>query len=170
LQENNNSTLDKQIILGIDPGSRKMGYGVIEVKSNKLVYRECGIITCDTKQPMENRLAELGNGLEQIIEEYKPFRAAMESVFTAFNPKSALILGQARGMALYILGKHNIPVSSYAPTSIKKNIVGRGRANKNQVRKAVMFLAKLNYEPAEDASDALAIAFCDALHLRYGVK
>jgi crossover junction endodeoxyribonuclease RuvC len=153
-------------ILGIDPGSRKMGYSVIEISlEGKIIYHECGVITCNVKAPLHERLAEMGESLEEVMTEYPFSMAAVEDVFSAVNIKSALILGQARGMVLYIVGKYGLELTPYAPTKIKKYITGFGRAPKVQVRKAVTLFAGLKSEPAEDAADALAAAICHAIHL-----
>jgi len=158
-------------ILGIDPGSRKMGYGVVELIPGKgYVYRECGLITAGGKAPLAERLAELGEGLESLLGEYDIREAAVEDIFLGHNAQSAFALGQARGMVLYLLGKNHIPVTPYAPTLVKKWVGGTGKAPKEQVRRSVSLLTGLSSLPAEDAADALAVAVCHAMHLRHSVK
>ncbi|MGM0598057.1 MAG: crossover junction endodeoxyribonuclease RuvC [Myxococcota bacterium] len=158
-------TEKRRFILGMDPGSIKTGYAVIELKNKtQFVYRECGIISANPKQPLEKRLLEIGSEIEEIIQEYPITEAAVENVFSAFNVKSALVLGQARGMILYIISRAGIPVFSYAPNKIKKYITGRGKAAKEQVRQSVTLLSGLSSPPAEDASDALAVAICHSMH------
>ncbi len=150
--------------IGLDPGSRKTGYAVLEMGSDRCVrYLECGLITADSKE-LAHRLLEIGQGLHEIIQEFSPSHAAVEDVFTAQNSRAALILGQARGVVLYVLASCGIPLVSYMPNHVKKAVTGQGRASKNQVRRNMMALLKLVHEPAEDASDALALAYCHALH------
>lgn len=152
--------------LGLDPGSRKAGYAVLEMgKAGRPLYRECGLlITRETD--LSRRLLEIGQGLQEIIAEYHPVAAAVEDVFSAENARTALILGQARGMVLFVLASAGIPVISYSPNHVKKSITGQGRASKTQVRANVMYLLQLHTTPAEDAADALALAYCHALHAR----
>lgn len=156
--------LENAYILGIDPGSRKLGYAVLEISGIKARYVECGTITAPLTADVPERLREIGEGLEQLISEYPISEAAVENVFTAINPKTALVLGQARGMAIYLLAKAGIAITSYNPNTIKKSVTGRGKAPKLQVRRSVSYLAGLTSEVAEDAADALAVAFCHSMH------
>ncbi|MBU1537128.1 crossover junction endodeoxyribonuclease RuvC [Myxococcota bacterium] len=158
-------------ILGIDPGSRKMGYGVVELLPRSgYVYRECGVITANVKAPLHERLVELGEGLTSLLSEYDIAFAAVEDIFVGMNIQSAFVLGQARGMVLYLLGTKGIDITAYAPTLVKKYIGGSGRAPKDQVRRSVSLLTGLTTLPAEDAADALALAVCHAMHLRLSLK
>ena len=144
-----------------------MGYAVVTLHgTGSFTYRECGLITANKKAPIELRLAELGEGLASVLSEYAVTEAAVEDIFVGDNVRSAFVLGQARGMVLYLLGGSSVPVTSYAPTKVKKYVTGRGRAPKAQVRRSVSLLANLGSEPAEDAADALAIALCHAMHLK----
>ncbi len=154
--------------LGLDPGSRKAGYAVLEMgRGGRPLYRECGLLVTREKD-LPLRLLEIGRALQEVIEEYHPVAAAVEDVFSAENARTALILGQARGMALYVLASAGVPVVSYTPNHVKKAITGQGRAAKNQVRENVMHLLHLHARPEEDAADALALAYCHALHARRG--
>lgn len=152
--------------LGLDPGSRKAGYAVLEMGSDgRPLYRECGLLET-RKMDLALRLLEIGQALQEVIDEYHPVAAAVEDVFSAENARTALVLGQARGMALFVLAAAGVPVVSYSPNHVKKSITGQGRAAKVQVRANVMRLLQLHTKPAEDAADALALAYCHALHAR----
>ena len=145
-------------ILGLDPGSRVCGYGVIEERAGVLSYVECGVLTAPEDRPMEARLGEIARGLREVIAELEPTVAAVEDVFSHVNPRTALALAQARGMALAVLGLAGLEVASYAPASVKKAVSGSGRADKDQVARMVQALIGLKSLPRADASDALAVA------------
>jgi len=156
--------------LGLDPGSRKAGYAVLEMGADgRPRYRECGQLT-SSHDELALRLLEIGRGLQEILDEYHPVAAAVEDVFTANNSRSALVLGQARGMALFVLASSDVEVVSYTPGHVKKAITGQGRAAKLQVRRSMMHLLHLQSEPAEDAADALALAYCHSMHARRAIK
>jgi crossover junction endodeoxyribonuclease RuvC len=145
-------------ILGLDPGSRVCGYGVIEEVGGELRYIECGVLTAPAERPMEVRLGEIARGLREVIAELAPTAVAMEDVFTHQNPRSALALAQARGMALAVIGLEGLRVASYAPALVKKAITGSGRADKGQLARMVQALIGLRSLPRADATDALAVA------------
>jgi crossover junction endodeoxyribonuclease RuvC len=145
-------------ILGLDPGSRVCGYGVIDVRGAQLVYVECGLLTAPEDRPMEQRLAEIARGLREVIAELAPAVVAVEDVFSHQNPRSALALAQARGMALAVAGLAGLAVASYAPALVKKTVSGTGRADKQQVARMVQMLIGLRSLPRADATDALAVA------------
>jgi crossover junction endodeoxyribonuclease RuvC len=148
-------------ILGIDPGSRITGYGVIEVQG---AHSRCvaeGVIRL-SGDPLEQRLLQLLTGLRALIAEHRPVEVAMEQVFVKRNVASALVLGQARGAALCAVAETGLPLHEYAPASIKQAIAGSGRAEKSQVQRMVKVLLNLPALPAEDAADALACALCHA--------
>ncbi len=145
-------------ILGIDPGSRVCGYGVIDEDAGALVYVECGVLTSVETRPVEQRLGEIARGLREVIGELRPDVVAMEDVFTHQNPRSALALAQARGAALAVVGLLGLSVASYAPASVKKAVSGSGRAEKGQVARMVQVLIGLRSLPTADATDALAVA------------
>jgi crossover junction endodeoxyribonuclease RuvC len=145
-------------ILGLDPGSRYCGYGVIDDEAGKLRYVECGILSAPESHPMESRLGEIARGLREVIEELTPKIVAVEDVFLHQNPRSALALAQARGMALAVIGMCGLAVASYPPAVVKKAVTGAGGADKGQVARMVQALIGLRSLPRADATDALAVA------------
>ncbi len=146
-------------ILGIDPGSRLTGYGVIEVSDRKVHYVASGCINARQGE-MPERLGIIYRSVSQIIAEFAPSECAIESVFMANNAASALKLGQARGVAIAAAVAQDLIVSEYAARRVKQAIVGTGRANKEQVAHMVRVLLNLPGVPQADAADALAIALC----------
>lgn len=146
-------------IIGIDPGSQRTGYGIIDVDRNSAVYVTSGIIRLP-KQPLPARLALIFDAVSQLLEEYSPVEFAVEEVFLARDPRAALKLGQARGAAIVAAVKAGLPVAEYAARSIKKAVVGSGGADKAQVQMMVTQRLALLGIPSEDAADALAIALC----------
>lgn len=149
------------IILGIDPGSRLTGYGVIRQTGRQLVYLGSGCIRT-TSEDMSLRLKSIYAGLLEIILQFQPDYFAIEQVFVARNPGSALKLGQARGVAMVAAANHGIPVFEYAARLVKQSIVGTGAADKSQVQHMVKALLQLAGMPQADAADALAIAITHA--------
>ncbi len=145
-------------ILGLDPGSRVCGYGVIDEVGGELRYIECGLLTAPEGQPMEQRLGEIARGLKEVIEELRPAVCAVEDVFVQHNPRSALALAQARGMALAVIGLAGLSVASYPPATVKKAVSGSGKAEKAQIARMVQALIGLTTLPRADATDALAVA------------
>lgn len=145
-------------ILGLDPGSRVCGYGVVEQDGRALRYVECGVLTSPEARPMEQRLGEIARGLREVIDELAPDAVAVEDVFVHKNARSALALAQARGMALAVVGLCGLGVASYPPALVKKTVVGSGAAGKDQVGRMVQAMIGLRSLPRADASDALAIA------------
>jgi crossover junction endodeoxyribonuclease RuvC len=146
-------------ILGIDPGSRKTGYGLIEQSGLKPIYLASGVIRVGDG-PMPGRLKAIFEGVSQLIDQYQPDRVSIEQVFLHNNPDSALKLGQARGVALCACALKGLEVNEYSATRIKSTIVGKGHAGKDQVNYMVKHLLKLSGELQEDAADALAAALC----------
>jgi crossover junction endodeoxyribonuclease RuvC len=153
-------------ILGLDPGSRVCGYGVIDESDGVLRYVECGILTAPEQRSMEERLGEIACGLREVIGELAPAVVAVEDVFTYQNPRSALALAQARGMALAVIGLAGLRVASYAPALVKKAVAGSGSAGKEQVARMVQSLIGLRGLPRADATDALAVAITHGRTLR----
>ena len=153
-------------ILGLDPGSRFCGYGVIDERAGELAYVECGVLTAPEDRTMEERLGELARGLREVIEELSPQVVAVEDVFSHHNPRSALALAQARGMALAVVGLRGLAVASYAPALVKKSLSGSGRADKSQIARMVQALIGLRSLPRADATDALAVAITHGRQLR----
>ena len=153
-------------ILGLDPGSRVCGYGVIDEHDGELRYVECGVLTAPEQRSMEERLGELARGLREVIGELAPAIVAVEDVFTHQNPRSALALAQARGMALAVIGLAGLRVASYPPALVKKAVTGSGSAGKEQIGRMVQALIGLRTLPRADASDALAVAITHGRTLR----
>jgi len=149
-------------VLGIDCGTEYTGYGVVELcHDGQLVCLTCGAIQLSPREPLPARLAIIFNRLGAIIVEYRPDRVAIEDVFYAANVKSALKLGQVRGVAMLAASSAGLEVAEYSPLSIKSAVVGYGRAEKTQVQHMVMHLLNLAAIPeSPDAADALAIAIC----------
>ncbi|MCC6158216.1 MAG: crossover junction endodeoxyribonuclease RuvC [Deltaproteobacteria bacterium] len=154
-------------VLGIDPGSLLCGWGVVDEVSGGYAHVDCGVVEAPRGAPLAERLDRIYRGLRETIEANAPQVAAVESVFFAANVKSAIVLGQARGVALLAAAHSGLPVHEYSPTQIKKALVGYGRADKTQVAAMVQSLLGLP-EPAQaDASDALAAALCHLASYRY---
>ncbi len=152
------------IILGIDPGSRCTGYGLIERSGNRHRLLDAGAIHTPRDADLPARLRVIHEALTEIIESRPPDAAAIEDVFNARNARSSLILGQARGAAMLAAALNDIPVAEYAPREVKLALTGNGAATKEQVRFMVQRLLGLDKAPAStDASDALGIALCHAL-------
>ena len=147
-------------ILGIDPGSRITGYGVIELDRGSSRYIDSGCIRTDLSQPLAGRLKVIFESVRQLILEYRPNEFAIEQVFMHRNADSALKLGQARGASICAAALAGLPVSEYAPRLGKQAVVGRGGAAKEQVQHMVIVLLKLQSRLQPDAADALAIALC----------
>ena len=146
-------------ILGIDPGSRFTGFGIIEVNGDRINTVHQGVIKAGAGEFPE-RLGIIFSGVRDLIEEYGPDEVAIETVFVSKNAGSALKLGQARGAAVCAAISKNLPVAEYSPRSVKQAIVGRGSADKVQIQHMVVVLLQLKEKPAEDAADALAVALC----------
>ena len=153
---------ESQRILGIDPGSRATGYGVIEKKGNRLYYVTCGVIRLSDKNSFSGRLKIIFDGLCEVIDSHKPAVAAVEDVFVAANPRTALKLGHARGVAVLAALHNGLQVHDYTPRMVKQAVVGYGNADKNQVQQMVRVLLQLSASPSADAADALAVAMCHA--------
>ncbi|MDK1289994.1 crossover junction endodeoxyribonuclease RuvC [Pseudoalteromonas umbrosa] len=149
------------VILGIDPGSRFTGYGVIEHQGAKFKYLGSGCIKVG-EHDFPTRLKMIFQGISQLIEQFSPDSFAIEQVFMAHNPDSALKLGQARGAAIVAATMQNVVVHEYSARQIKQAVVGTGGANKSQVQEMVKRILKLPGTPQADAADALAIAICHA--------
>ena len=146
-------------ILGIDPGSRFTGFGIIEVHGDHAVCITHGVIKTGGGE-FPQRLGVIFSDLQDIIRDHRPQQVAVESVFISRNPNSALKLGQARGAAICAAIARGLPVSEYSPRSVKQAIVGRGSADKVQVKHMVAVLLQMKEDIAEDAADALAVALC----------
>jgi crossover junction endodeoxyribonuclease RuvC len=151
-------------IIGIDPGLRRCGWGIIESEGNRLRFVACGTVTPPASGGLAERLAELHGALRGLIETHRPDEAAVEETFVNAGVRSALQLGQARGVALMTPAAMGLVVSEYAANLVKKSVVGTGHAEKTQVQLMVrMLLPGADFKGA-DAADALAIAICHAHH------
>lgn len=149
-------------ILGIDPGLRNMGWGVIEVSGSRLAYVASGLVHSNEKAALAQRLRQLYEGLLAVIAAHEPQEAAVEETFVNRDPQSALKLGQARGIALVAPALAGLPVAEYAANLIKKTVVGTGHADKAQIAMMVKFLLPLSEAKSADAADALAVAITHA--------
>jgi crossover junction endodeoxyribonuclease RuvC len=149
-------------ILGIDPGLRVTGFGVLEKSGQKLTYITSGCIRTDSEGELPERIRTILEGLSQIIAEMKPQQVAVEKVFVNVNPQSTLLLGQARGAAICAAVLGALPVAEYTALQVKQSVVGNGHARKEQVQEMVRRLLGLPGAPSSDAADALACAICHA--------
>lgn len=149
-------------ILGIDPGLRITGFGVIEKLGSRLAYITSGCVKTDEKGELPQRLKTILDGLREVIETHLPQQVAVEKVFVNVNPQSTLLLGQARGAAICAAVTAALPVAEYTALQVKQSVVGNGHAAKEQVQHMVRRLLALPGEPGADAADALACAICHA--------
>ena len=151
-------------ILGIDPGLRNTGWGVIEAAGTRLTYIGCGSIHTDAATSLAERLALIHRSIARLVDAQRPAEAAVEETFVNRDPQSTLKLGQARGAALAALALMELPVAEYAANLIKKTVVGVGHAEKAQVQMMVKMLLPASQAKSPDAADALAVAICHASH------
>ena len=149
-------------ILGIDPGLRITGFGVIDKIGNKLRYVTGGCIKTDDKLSLPERIGTILEGIAEVIATHQPQQSAVEKVFVNVNPQSTLLLGQARGAAISALVTAGLPVAEYTALQVKQAVVGKGKAAKEQVQHMVIRLLALPGSPSADAADALACAICHA--------
>jgi len=150
------------IILGIDPGTIKTGYGMVEIRGSRLWHLDSGLIIPPSKEKLEGKILEIFTRLMTLIDTCRPDTLSIEEIFVAKNSRSALVLGHARGVALLAGASKGIPIYGYTPTTVKKCVTGNGLASKEQVQAMVKRLLNLPEVPAEDAADALALAICHA--------
>jgi crossover junction endodeoxyribonuclease RuvC len=151
-------------ILGIDPGLRRTGWGVIEVDGNRLIFTACGSVATQDRAALAERLVTIHDELDRVVERYAPDEAAVEATFVNKDASATLKLGQARGVALLIPARAGIAVAEYAPNLVKKTIVGAGHCEKEQIRQMLRVLLPKADPPSHDAADALAIAVTHAHH------
>ena len=151
-------------ILGIDPGLRNMGWGIIESHGSNLSFIACGVVKSDAALSLADRLRQLHEGLSAIIHAHMPVEAAVEETFVNRDPQSALKLGQARGIALMTPSLAGLPVAEYSANLVKKTVVGSGHAEKAQIAMMIRVLLPKSDAKTPDAADALAIAICHAQH------
>jgi crossover junction endodeoxyribonuclease RuvC len=151
-------------ILGIDPGLRRTGWGVIDVDGNRLIHVACGSVITNDKADVATRLVVIHEGLVRVVEQFQPEEAAVEATFVNKDASATLKLGQARGIALLVPARAGLAVSEYAPNLVKKTIVGTGHGEKAQIRMMIGVLLPKADPQTEDAADALAIAVTHAHH------
>jgi crossover junction endodeoxyribonuclease RuvC len=151
-------------ILGIDPGLRRTGWGLVACEGNRLTYVACGTVETDSKAALAERLVVIYDGLHRVVAEFRPDEAAVEATFVNRDAVATLKLGQARGIALLVPARAGVPVSEYAPNLVKKTIVGAGHGEKAQIRMMIGVLLPRADPQSEDAADALAIAVTHAHH------
>ncbi|MCK4939077.1 MAG: crossover junction endodeoxyribonuclease RuvC [Rhodospirillaceae bacterium] len=149
-------------LIGLDPGLRCTGWGIIETDGNRLSFVAEGIVETNSKLSLSQRLAELFSGVSEVIGQFSPVEAAVEETFVNKNPASALKLGQARGVVLLAPSMAGLVVAEYSPNMVKKSVVGSGHASKEQVQMMVKTLLPKATITNADAGDALAIAICHA--------
>ena len=151
--------IERRFVLGIDPGSRRTGYGLVAVRDRAAEYVASGCIKAEIGD-MPQRLGTIYRGVSELIDQFNPTELAIEEVFLAKDPSSAIKLGQARGVAIAAAVAADLPVYEYAARRVKQALVGTGRGSKEQVAHMVRILLKLPGAPQADAADALAIALC----------
>jgi crossover junction endodeoxyribonuclease RuvC len=147
-------------IIGIDPGSSATGFGVVEGSGSRIAHVAHGVVRTNSGWSLADRLAEIHRGLGEVLAQYRPEMAVIEQVFVALNPRSAVVLGQARGAALVALSGACIPVAEISSREVKKAVTGSGAAGKADVQAMVVRLLGLSEIPPSDAADALAMAIC----------
>lgn len=151
-------------IIGIDPGLRRTGWGIVAARDGRLSFVASGSVTSDASEPLAARLLSLHDGLTRVLAEHALDEAAVEQTFVNKDAGATLKLGQARGIAMLVPAKAGLPVAEYAPNAVKKAVVGAGHADKQQIRMMVKVLLPRATVDTHDAADALAIAICHASH------
>lgn len=149
------------IVLGIDPGTRRMGYGIIDARGDRVRLLDCGVINAGSG-PLPRRLLVIARELTRILRAKNPRHAAVEKVFYARNVPSLVTLSEGRGVALLCCAQRGVSIAEYPPATIKKAVTGNGRASKNQVHDMVCAILGIRRRIPEDAADALAMALCHA--------
>jgi crossover junction endodeoxyribonuclease RuvC len=157
-------------LIGVDPGLRATGWGVVEAVDNRLSHVADGVLKTDDRLDLASRLVAIHDGLSDVIARYQPEEAAIEETFVNKNPRSTLKLGQARGVALLVPARAGLPVAEYPPNLIKKTLVGAGHAGKQQIQMMVRVLLPGCDIATPDAADALAVAICHAHHRETAVR
>ena len=159
------------IILGIDPGTHATGYGIIKYQNNTFTKVNSGVINLSSSNPIPARLIIIYDSLDKLIKTYKPDEFAIETAFYGKNVQSAMKIGYARGVSLLAAGHNNVPTSEYSPREVKKSIVGRGSATKEQVSYMIKTLLVIDNDKMKtDETDALAIALCHAFRMKTPTK
>ncbi len=155
-------------VLGIDPGTVRMGYGIVEASVQRpsvMRYIECGVIAIPGRKPRAERLALIGRTLREIIAEMRPGVVAMEEAFYGENVQSTIALGEARGVALFLAGDAELAIHGYPPATVKSTVAGHGAATKTQIAFMVKAILSMRRPPESDAADALAVAICYLRHV-----
>lgn len=156
----------EKIILGIDPGTHRLGVGIIKKQGSSVALITAETLRAPSKEPLYDRLADLYEKLDLLFEKYNPHEVAIEDIFVADNPRSAFQIGIARGIVFALCIKRGIKLFEYAPAQVKQTVTGHGRADKEQVRKMAGVLVGSSLDSGLDASDAVAIAICHASQTR----
>jgi len=156
-------------ILGIDPGLRRTGWGVVEIDGNRLSFIGCGSVETNERAALGVRLVAIHDGLSRIVDDFRPHEAAVEATFVNKDAAATLKLGQARGIAMLVPARNGLPIAEYAPNLVKKTIVGAGHGDKAQVRMMIGVLLPKADPKSDDAADALAIAVTHAHHRQSAV-
>lgn len=157
------------VIIGFDPGSRFCGYGILQIEKKRIVAAGCDVIKLDAKLKLSGKLAELFTRITEILEEYKPDIAVVETIFYGNNIQSAITLAHARGVILQACALSHITVYEYSPREVKKAVTGNGNGNKLQVRHMIQKIIGLKEEiKSDDASDALAVAYTHYNKVKFG--
>ena len=146
------------LVIGIDPGTRHLGWGVLSNVGTRIEHVAHGVIDTDTEAPICDRLVEIDDALQEVLGQHKPEVGAVESLFFHKDPQAAAKLGHARGVVLLRLSRAHVPICEYAPAQVKRTVVGKGAADKKQVAMVVTSILRLGTPPRADAADALAIA------------
>jgi crossover junction endodeoxyribonuclease RuvC len=149
-------------VIGIDPGTHRCGFGVVARRGNRFIHIAHGVAQARTGDPLPARLAAIADELERAMDTYAPASMGIESAFFHRDAQAALMIGHARGVAMLLAARRHLPVGEYAPATVKRAVVGNGRAEKEQVNRMIQAILGLTEAPAMDASDALAIAICHA--------
>ena len=157
-------------LIGVDPGLRATGWGVVEAVDNRISHVDDGVVKTDDRLDLASRLVVIHDGLSDVIARFQPEEAAIEETFVNKNPRSTLKLGQARGVALLVPARAGLPVAEYPPNLIKKTLVGVGHAGKQQIQMMVRVLLPGCDIATPDAADALAVAICHAHHRETAVR
>ena len=150
------------ITLGLDPGLRNTGWGIVKIENSKLSYIDSGLIITDPKQDISKRIYHIYNHVNDVIKKFNPNNIAIEDIFVNKNPQTSMKLGYARGVLLLLSEIHHIKLNEYTPRYVKKAVVGTGTASKEQVAKMVSYLLPAIKKCKHDVTDALAIAICNS--------
>jgi crossover junction endodeoxyribonuclease RuvC len=152
------------VTVGIDPGSRVTGYGVVEQRGRDILYIDSGVVRNRSSSSRPERLHRIKKVLDEVLRRHSPAALAVEQIFIVKNPKSIFVLGEVRGVVLLAAAEAGVPVYEYSPREVKSSVVGRGAATKGQVAAMIQRLLKVGHTPeTEDETDALAVAFCHVL-------